>query len=199
MHYHAEVIDHAMRTGCYDFSKIEFLSALRSIRQQAFKPTTIVSAFRKTGLIPWNPDLVLSSLQESQICLPSRPITPTHSIPPLLSTPHTIRSLKRQAEYLHDAEPTSPTFKKNLQRFIRGSLIQAEAGTIVSQALGETQAAEQARANRGRRTRRAVQNGGFLYAHEARAAVSKKQEENTREKLKKVGREVEQLKKKNPH
>ena len=201
-HYHTEAIDRATRTGCSDFNKIEFLSALRSIRQQAFKSTTIVSAFRKTGLIPWNPDRVLSRIQQiqerqnSQNSLPRRPITPPHSIPPALSTPHTIRSLKRQAEYLDNAEPASPTFKKNLQRFIRGSLIQAETGAIVSQELGNTQAAQQARANRGRRIRRVVQNGGFLYASEARGIVSKNNEAGARLQLEKAERELERQQKK---
>ena len=63
-HYHTEAIELATRTGCSDFNKIEFLSAISSIRQQAFKRTTILSSFRKTGLIPFNPDVVLSQLRE---------------------------------------------------------------------------------------------------------------------------------------
>jgi len=36
-HFHAEAIDRATRTGCSEFNKIEFLSALTSIQDQAFK------------------------------------------------------------------------------------------------------------------------------------------------------------------
>lgn len=68
-HYHAEAIDHATRTGCSDFNKVEFLSAITSIRDQAFKPATILSSFRKTGLIPYNPRIVLSILPEYDHCL----------------------------------------------------------------------------------------------------------------------------------
>jgi len=63
-HYHAEAVDNATRTGCSDFNKFEFLAAITLIRQQAFKPSTIISAFRKTGLIPYNPEIVLERLQE---------------------------------------------------------------------------------------------------------------------------------------
>jgi len=195
-HYHSEAIDYATRTGCSDFNKIEFLSALRSIRLQAFKESTILSAFRKTGLIPWNPDAVLSRLLENQTLHHRSPITPPPpTIPPALSTPYTIRSLKRQAEYLENSDPGSPTFKTNMQRFIRGSIVQAQTGTMAQEELASTRAAELARANRQSRSRRAVQKGGVIYVHQARAIVSKKQELDTRKKVEKVERELEQLKK----
>ena len=57
-HFHAEAIDAATRTGCSDFNKLEFLTALSSIREQTFKKTTVLSAFRQTGLIPFNPEIV---------------------------------------------------------------------------------------------------------------------------------------------
>ena len=61
-HFHAGAIDAATRTGCSDFNKLEFLAALTSIREQTFKKTTVLSAFRQTGLIPFNPEIVLSKL-----------------------------------------------------------------------------------------------------------------------------------------
>jgi len=87
-HFHAEAIDSATRTDCSDFNKIEFLSALCLIRQQAFKETTILSAFRKTELIPWNPDAVLSRLPRHQTCDPAH--QPRHYLQfPKLFPPHT--------------------------------------------------------------------------------------------------------------
>ena len=38
-----------------DFNKIEFLEALGSIQQKALKPSTILSTFRETGLILYQP------------------------------------------------------------------------------------------------------------------------------------------------
>ena len=63
-HFHAEEIDAATRTGCSDFNKLELLAALTSIREQTFKKTTVLSAFRQTVLIPFNPEIVLSKLSE---------------------------------------------------------------------------------------------------------------------------------------
>jgi len=99
-HYHSEAVDTATRTGCSQFDKIEFFTAIESIRTQTFKPTTILSAFRKTGLWPFNPDIVLDKLQP--ISAPARPSTPIPG-PQLDSsptTPKTLRSLKQHADSL---------------------------------------------------------------------------------------------------
>lgn len=59
-------MEEATRLGCADFDKIEFLASLRSIRNQTLKESTITSAFQACGLIPCNPDVVLSKLQETE-------------------------------------------------------------------------------------------------------------------------------------
>jgi len=64
-HFHVGTLEQATRTGCSDFNKIEFLAAIDSIRVQAFKHSSILSAFRKCGLIPYAPSIVLSKLRES--------------------------------------------------------------------------------------------------------------------------------------
>lgn len=58
-HYHSEAIDDAVRDGDYEFSKLEFLARITSIRSQAFKKNTIRESFGKTGLIPFNPEIVM--------------------------------------------------------------------------------------------------------------------------------------------
>ena len=49
-HFHAEAVGVARRTDCLDFNILEFFVALSTIREQTFKRTTILSAFRQTGL-----------------------------------------------------------------------------------------------------------------------------------------------------
>jgi hypothetical protein len=101
-HYHAEGVDNVNLTGCSGFNKFEFLAAITSIRQQAFKPSTITSTPRKTSLISYNPKIVLERLQEYNAerepglgdrCTPS----PSPSAQPI-TTPHTARSLKRHTD-----------------------------------------------------------------------------------------------------
>ena len=129
-HFHAEAVDAAIQTGCSDFNKPEFLTALGSVREQTFKRTTILSAFRQTGLIPFNPDIVLSKLPATT---PSPPSTP----------PPADRSLKRQANELCDYRgPTSPTYRQRLHTYFIGSLTQAQAGAQAVEALAHTKAAQ---------------------------------------------------------
>ena len=58
-HFHLEAVDAATRSGCSEFNKIEFLNAIDSIRSLTFKPTTIFSAFKETGIISFDPSIVL--------------------------------------------------------------------------------------------------------------------------------------------
>ena len=62
-HYHVEAIDNAMRSGEGDFGKLEFLAKFQTMRAQTFRKSTIQSASRKTGLIPYNPKVVLQQVR----------------------------------------------------------------------------------------------------------------------------------------
>ena len=58
-----ERVDAATRLEYRDFDKCEFLDEINSIRQQTFKLSTVQSAFQATGLIPYNPEVVISKLR----------------------------------------------------------------------------------------------------------------------------------------
>lgn len=64
-HYHSEAVNEAISTGDETFSKTEFLAAFNTFRAKAFKSTTIVSAWKKTGLIPYNPEIVLEVVRNT--------------------------------------------------------------------------------------------------------------------------------------
>ncbi len=61
-HYHVEVIDDAIRSGLGDFGRLEFLAKIQFIRTQTFKKSTIKSALNNTGLIPYNPEIILQKI-----------------------------------------------------------------------------------------------------------------------------------------
>jgi hypothetical protein len=113
-HYHTKALDVAVRDGCTRFNKVEFLSAIGEIRRQTFKESTIKSAFRKTGIVPFKPSVVLSQFPSQESSAESEPTTPSRSStggrhtgnPDILkTTPLTIRSLKRQSEFLYENAP----------------------------------------------------------------------------------------------
>lgn len=68
-----EAVNGAVQHGDGTFSKVEFLKAFNGFRSKAFKDTTIRSAWEKTGLIPFNPALVVDTIRNRL---------------PLLVTPH---------------------------------------------------------------------------------------------------------------
>jgi hypothetical protein len=61
-HYHTEALDLIVRDSCANITKIEFLSVIQEVRRKTFKEETILSAFKKSGLVPYNPLVVLQRI-----------------------------------------------------------------------------------------------------------------------------------------
>jgi len=53
--------------GDETFTKVEFLAAFNEFRTKAFKESTIRSAWRHTGLIPFDPKIVLAKVLNVRI------------------------------------------------------------------------------------------------------------------------------------
>jgi hypothetical protein len=51
-----------MRLGINHIDKLDFLTAFPQARAEAYKSSTIKSAFAATGIQPYNPDRVISQL-----------------------------------------------------------------------------------------------------------------------------------------
>jgi hypothetical protein len=61
-HHQAKALDIIVRDGCTKITKLEFLSYIQEIRIQAMKESTVKSAFRKTGIWPFSPQVVLQQI-----------------------------------------------------------------------------------------------------------------------------------------
>ncbi|KJZ69639.1 hypothetical protein HIM_06024 [Hirsutella minnesotensis 3608] len=154
-HYHAKALDVMVRDGLINITKLEFLSCIQQVRLQAFKESTIRSAFRKTGIFPFNPQVVLQCLEARQAKTPTPPPNSgPHSSP--FETPLTLRQINKVADklemVLEDDESLDPDFSHDLSRFIRGSLsLATELVTLVQtkRDLGRTKMAERIRKQRG--------------------------------------------------
>src|SRR5437667_11587992 len=94
-------IDIAIRDGYTNITKLEFLSFIQDIRRQAFKADTILSAFKKTGIYPFNPQVVLGQIAKRGIT--PKLITPPYNGSSPFGTPLTIQKLNRVARRLKDA------------------------------------------------------------------------------------------------
>jgi hypothetical protein len=94
-HYQAKALDTIIPDGCAHITKLEFLAYIQQIRTQAFKESTVKSAFKKTGIHPFNPQVVL---QEIADCMPQHTPSPPPHQPSssVFSTPVTLRHAEKQ-------------------------------------------------------------------------------------------------------
>jgi hypothetical protein len=59
---YGQIVENLMRDGVNHIDKLDFLDAFPIARNEAFKPETIKNSFSATGLVPYNPDRVISKL-----------------------------------------------------------------------------------------------------------------------------------------
>ncbi|KJZ67999.1 hypothetical protein HIM_12611 [Hirsutella minnesotensis 3608] len=173
-----------IRDGLVNITKIEFLSCIQRVRLQAFKPETIRSAFRKTGIWPINPQTVLEVLQARQMHrTPSPPLGSGPSSSPF-ETPLTLRQMNKVADLLETSlrEDDGLTFdlRRDLGRFIRGSLSLATELVQTKRDLGRTKMAERVRQQRRSFKNAQIKSGGVLTVAQGREMVRKRDEEEVR-------------------
>ncbi|KJZ70720.1 hypothetical protein HIM_09904 [Hirsutella minnesotensis 3608] len=151
-HYHAKALDVMIRGGLVSITKTEFLSCIQQVRLQAFRPTTIQSAFRKTGIWPINSQIVLEVLQSRQMHrTPSPPLRSGPSSSPF-ETPLTLRQMNKVADRLETSlredDGLNSDLRRDLGRFIWGSLSLATELVQTKRDLGRTKMAERTQQQR---------------------------------------------------
>ena len=65
-HYYINTIDKIVWLSNKKFGKLEYLAAFHAFRNQTFKPITICHSFRSTGLVFFDPNMVLDKICEKQ-------------------------------------------------------------------------------------------------------------------------------------
>jgi hypothetical protein len=138
----------------------------------------IESAFRATGLIPWNPDYVLSKLPYT----PSPPSS-SHSQPPAASspwvseTPRNLAELEKQAQLIQAAlvrssqSPTEP-----LAKVVKGCQLAMSGAVLYEQRIKELEATVEHLQKKKARTRTQLQQGGILQVQEAQNLIQAREE-----------------------
>ena len=180
-HYHAEALDLIVQDGCANITKIEFLSVIQEIRRKAFKEETILSAFKKSGLIPYNSLVVLQRIQERQ----ERALTPPPpSAPELQSFPFntlvTLRQLNKLASNLQTQakqENVNLELKRTLDQFVRGALTQGTELLHMIRDLKRTKIAEEVMRQRWSQKNQQLKSGGVLTVEHARKIVRQKEDD----------------------
>jgi hypothetical protein len=163
-HWHSEAVANASQTGGGKFTKIEFLHALHSIREKTFKSQTIQHGFRYTGIVPFNPSIVMDQLE----AIPGTPIlsSPGSSHWSWGSTPKTVKRFRTIDWNLRHLERESEEFRENLNKLVKGSIAQAHLVEELRRELSQTKAATMAREQRKRASRHRIPMGGIVTSKE---------------------------------
>ena len=173
-HYHTEAIDQAVRLGDTRFGTLEFLAAFQQFRAKTFKSSTVKHAFEVTGLVPFNPEVVLEKVRANQpVRTPSPPSTPSTTTN---ETPREARAIIKQGRrlqtlikkqgrlYIYDV----PT----VQRFVRGAMAGAHTHELVARDLEATLYAASERHKRASLKSTVASKAGVIKVSECRELAS---------------------------
>ena len=115
---YSRLVENLARQSIFHIDKADFLGMYKIARTQIFSKRTIKSGFRATGLIPFNPERVLSSLTITKT--PSPPST-SHGqqLSPWTSeTPRNLAELAKQAQLVQETlecQSHSQSYRASIQ------------------------------------------------------------------------------------
>lgn len=158
---------------------MDFLTLIEGVRKQAFKPSTIQSAWKKTGIIPLNPQVILERLDSRRPRTPP-PVLQDHQMPfsSPFSTPVTLRQVNKVTNQIYseleDTEGISDTLRTNIDRLISGSLTNTAELVQTKRDLGRTKLAQETRKRQKAEKNIQLKTGGVLTVAEGREMVQRK-------------------------
>ena len=171
-------VEICMELGRNHIDKLDFLEAFKPARAAALNSSNINSGFAAAGLVPYNPERVLSRLQ-FKLRTPTPPIsetaTATRQTP---KTPHTMAQLAQEYTTIkgllkrRSKSPPSPT-EQALKRVIKGCQMAMHNAALLASEIKDLRAMS-ARQKRKRETPRLyIASGGALTAEEGQDRVKR--------------------------
>lgn len=154
--------------------KKAFLAAFQQVYKRAFSSDNIRSSFRATGLVPDNPEAVLSKLEVE-------PRTPT---PPALGpTSWQLKTLSNAWEIeaqttlilkrIRDHKISSPdSILEMVLQVKKGLTLKAHSHTLLEARVAKLEAAKAAASERKKRKKKRIQKGGTLSQAEAEVLIA---------------------------
>ncbi|EOA82664.1 uncharacterized protein SETTUDRAFT_83600, partial [Exserohilum turcica Et28A] len=154
--HHGKTLDWAARTGAREITKDDFFATLDEIRHHTFTYNTIRSGWRRTGLAPWAPEVVLAAVRLMEVprvdLQPAEVYKDNAGAPQDLQdwrTPRTTRVLNNQLtelqQRLWEDYNVDDDLLSALDTTYKGALAMAQATQGLAKALQQTKAAEIAR------------------------------------------------------
>jgi hypothetical protein len=169
--YGLEVAELA-REGVYHIDKIDFLTIYTKIRPTVLTQQNILGGFRATGLIPYCPDYVLSSL--TVVRTPSPPATTAaNSVAWAAETPRTVAQVEQQARHLKDLlcrQSQSPT-SQAIRQLVKGCQLAMNAATMLTEENKRLHALNHRQQRKANQRRQYIARGGALQVERGQELV----------------------------
>ncbi|CAG8971644.1 hypothetical protein HYALB_00003112 [Hymenoscyphus albidus] len=168
-------VEELVRAGTYHIDKPDFLSIYRVARTSTMVKNTICNGFATTGLVPYNPDQVLSKLH-TQLHTPTPPLLSPNLLPWVPETPHntyeadqqtqTIKaSIKRRTNVL-----SSPTAIA-LDQLVKGCKMAMQSATVLAEENRRLRAESERQKKKKTVRRQYIATGGVLTGQEGRELI----------------------------
>jgi len=176
---YSKEIELFIKASVNHITKQEFFIAFKAAHLAIFKEETIRSGFKAAGLIPHNPDEVISKLDvrlRTPTPISSRPGTASTYNPRTPSNPQqTVRHSTFLKRRISTHQGSSPTPILNaVDQMAKGMQVMANQMTLMREELHTLREANQALAKRRRAKRTRVQLGGALTIEESQALQDEK-------------------------
>lgn len=179
-HHHTQAINRVVRLGDVEFGKLQFLAEFQTMRNKTFTEATIRNAWEKTGLIPFNPEMVLSKVRDYQNEESARPTTPPSEPVKdtiLDRTPRSAREIVDQGVVLQRRILAGKKVsQKYLARFIKGSTASAHSLEIIEDELKSVQQHATVKSARNKLSGTVAKKGGVITVGDVRASFQAREQ-----------------------
>jgi hypothetical protein len=171
-------ISNFIRASINHITKTEFFIAFKAAHDKTFTEDNIKAAFRGAGIVPWDPDSVLSKLDiRLQTPVLSVPVSPQQWES---QTPANAQQTVKQSSYIkgrisaHQGSSPTPIIEA-VDQMAKGARAMANELILLKDRVRTLEKANTALAKRRRAKRTRVQLGGALSIKDSQAIIEEKQ------------------------
>ena len=184
-------IEALIRDHINHVTKLEFLPAFKAAFERSFTSANICSAFRGAGLVPLQPDIVLSKL-DVQLRTPtpaSLPDTPWEA-----KTPSNVRELEAQSTLIRDRiqrhKSSSPTsIIQAISQLKKGAEVMMLSAELMRDRIASLERANEVATKRRQRKKKRIQKRGTLRIGEGEDILAQKEADQQIEREQRQGGE----------
>jgi hypothetical protein len=160
------------RQSIFHVDKLDFLWIYRRIKLTALSEINVRAGFQATGLIPFNPERVLTCL--TVVRTPSPPGTAANASSAWTAeTPRTTEQLQQQARLVRDLlcrQSQSPA-SLAISQLVKGCQLAMQSATILAEENTKLRASSQRQQQKRQQRRQYIAQGGVLQAQEGQRLV----------------------------